>query len=289
MEVSRGVPPDAQATLNRLVHAWSRAAVVLLCLWISLLGGCSRAPAIRWISLPGQNEGSAGVYSFRKIFSLAALPRSLVVQVSADIRFILYVNGRRMGDGPARGDLKHWRYETFDVAPALRVGENIVAARVWNFGPQAPAAQISYRPAFLLWAEDSSVLAVNTNESWQVRLERGWTFARTGPPVGSTVGPNENVDGSDYDWNWRRLPVGPEASGWQAAEPLDGPIFADPGEPAGNREWVLTADQLPPMEYAPVPAGRVVQSSGAAPGDFPDQPVEIPPHTSAPCCLTARF
>ena len=38
---------------------------------------------------------------------------------SADNRFILYVNGARVGDGPARGDLTHWRYERFDLAPYL--------------------------------------------------------------------------------------------------------------------------------------------------------------------------
>ena len=45
-----------------------------------------------------------------------------VVHVSADNRFILYVNGHRVGDGPARGDLAHWRYETFDLAAVPRRG-----------------------------------------------------------------------------------------------------------------------------------------------------------------------
>lgn len=39
--------------------------------------------------------------------------------MSADNRFILFVNGTRNGDGPARSDLAHWRYETYDIAKAL--------------------------------------------------------------------------------------------------------------------------------------------------------------------------
>ena len=46
-----------------------------------------------------------------------AVPATYIVRVSADNRFILYVNGKRVGDGPARGDLTHWRYERFDLAP----------------------------------------------------------------------------------------------------------------------------------------------------------------------------
>ena len=73
-----------------------------------------------------------------------------LVHVSADNRFVLYVNGHRVGDGPARGDLAHWRYETFDLAPYLSAGTNLVTATVWNFGIYAPTAQITDRTAFLL-------------------------------------------------------------------------------------------------------------------------------------------
>ena len=40
------------------------------------------------------------VLHFRKSFSLAAIPAKFPVHVSADNRFVLYVNGERVGDGP---------------------------------------------------------------------------------------------------------------------------------------------------------------------------------------------
>ena len=76
---------------------------------------------------------------FRRELTLAAVPASYLVRVSADNRFILFVNGHRVGDGPARGDLAHWRYERFDLASLLKPGENLITATVWNFGVYAPA------------------------------------------------------------------------------------------------------------------------------------------------------
>ena len=34
-----------------------------------------------------------------------------------------------------------WRYETYDLAPLLRAGNNVLAATVWNMGSDAPVAQ----------------------------------------------------------------------------------------------------------------------------------------------------
>jgi hypothetical protein len=74
----------------------------------------------QWISHPTAPQREPGVFHFRKIAQFRKIPEHLVVYVSADNRFLLYVNGKRAGEGPARGDLMHWRYETFDLAPFLR-------------------------------------------------------------------------------------------------------------------------------------------------------------------------
>ena len=56
------------------------------------------------------------VVYFRKTISLATVPARFLVDVSADTRFELHVNGKRVGMGPALGDVHHWRYEAFDPA-----------------------------------------------------------------------------------------------------------------------------------------------------------------------------
>ena len=61
-----------------------------------------------WISCPDVSLYDYGVYHFRKNFKLDRQPESFVVNVSADNRYRLFVNGTPVCYGPARGDLNHW-------------------------------------------------------------------------------------------------------------------------------------------------------------------------------------
>ena len=106
-----------------------------------------------WVTHPTAPLRDPVVLHFRRTLELASVPATYTVRVSADNRFILYVNGHRVGDGPARGDLTHWRYERFDLAPLLQPGQNLITATVWNFGVYAPIAQMTDRTAFLLESE----------------------------------------------------------------------------------------------------------------------------------------
>src|SRR5580693_5316967 len=106
-----------------------------------------------WITHPTAPLREPIVLHFRRSLQLESKPARYVIHVSADNRFILYVNGHRVGDGPARGDLLHWRYERFDLTPFLQPGPNLITVTVWNFGVLAPLAQISDRTAFLLESE----------------------------------------------------------------------------------------------------------------------------------------
>src|SRR5690606_34824111 len=101
-----------------------------------------------WITHPHTSGTTYGVYHFRKPFDLPVVPERFVVNVSGDNRYILYVNGKIVSRGPARGDREHWYFETLDISPFLRVGENVVAAVVWNFGQWMPNAQISLMTGF---------------------------------------------------------------------------------------------------------------------------------------------
>jgi hypothetical protein len=61
----------------------------------------------QWISHPTAPPREPGVFHFRKFIQLSKQPARLVEHVSADNRFQLFVNGKRVGEGPARGDLPH--------------------------------------------------------------------------------------------------------------------------------------------------------------------------------------
>lgn len=236
----------------------------------------------QWIA-PSAESNAPGVYDFRKIVRLDAAPSRCVVHVSADNRFLLYVNGKRVGEGPARGDLQHWHYESFDIAPLLHAGPNVVAARVWNFADQAPAAQISLRTAFLLWNSEKDKIDLATNSSWQVRAEHAWRYEPTGPPLFSLTGPGEIVDGAHYDWKWTSAD---DSESWAAAHPIAEPEFAPAAAQAlTSSTWMLTPDTLPPMESQTESAGKLVRSTGIDPTGLPSEPLTLPPHTHASLLL----
>src|SRR3569833_2336345 len=128
-----------------------------------------------WIDVPGISGQEFGVNHFRRSFELASAPEHFVVYVSGDNRFQLFVNGRRVAAGPARGDLTHWRYETVDIGANLQAGRNVLAAVVWNDGGDRAVAQISNRTAFLLQATDAADHVVDTNSEWTCAIDKAYT------------------------------------------------------------------------------------------------------------------
>jgi alpha-L-rhamnosidase len=254
----------------------------------------------QWIECPDAPRRDPGVYRFRKVLDLASRPERFVVHVSGDNRFVLHLDGHRVGAGPARGDKDFWRFETFDLAPFLHPGRNLLTAVVWNFGTDAPVAQVSLRTGFVVQGDGPAEQAVNTDASWQCAPEPGhqpW-------PEGIrdldalqylVVGPGERLDAARYDWDWARLPGAEEAGGrWAAAVPYGAPspraINEGPGyalSPEGRR---LVPDPLPPMEYRAVPAGEVVRSAGVeVPDGFPTSaPLRVPAGSRASILLDRR-
>jgi len=79
----------------------------------------------QWLTHPGLAGGESAVLIFRKTLDLTRKPDRLVVNVSADNKYTLYVNGQQICFGPQLSDIRHWRYETVDLAPFLREGRNV--------------------------------------------------------------------------------------------------------------------------------------------------------------------
>lgn len=239
-----------------------------------------------WITHPKAPLREPIVLHFRHALDLTSVPASYRVRVSADNRFILFVNGHRVGDGPARSDLTHWRYEIFDLAPYLQNGRNLITATVWNFGVFAPIAQVSDRTAFLLESEANGAISISTPDGWLVEEEEGHRpLDRSSVTIQQymAAGPGEEVDANRYDWNWNAANV--SGSAWvPAASPMRDSIFsgvnkAHSAEVTGDNPWGLIPDSLPHMEYTPTTAGEVVRTNLPDLRGFPGSPITIPAGT----------
>lgn len=99
----------------------------------------------KWIGLPNEEIRKKEIYHgdmngrfvyFRHRFTLDEnvlcedRKAKLVIDISANSRYRLWVNGTAVLSGPCRGDRYRQYYETVDVSEYLRSGENILAAQV---------------------------------------------------------------------------------------------------------------------------------------------------------------
>jgi hypothetical protein len=239
-----------------------------------------------WVTHPTSPLREPVVLHFRRTLDLASAPATYPVRVSADNRFILFVNGQRAGDGPARGDLAHWRYERFDLAPFLKPGANLITATVWNFGLFAPVAQVSDRTGFLLESEADGASSISTPDGWLVEEEQGQRpLDRSSVSLKTyfASGPGEELDASRFDWQWNS--PSPAGTGWvPAASPMRDSIFAGvnkahSSDTTGDNPWGLIPDPIPPMEYSPTAAGEVVRTELPAMKAFPSSAVAVPAGT----------
>ncbi|HEX4321409.1 MAG TPA: hypothetical protein VHZ52_10935 [Acidobacteriaceae bacterium] len=283
--------PRLQTTFSNLIHFPIVALVIALLTFVtSLAAQTSEPPAPRehwsaqWISHPTAPLREPITLHFKKSFDVTAAPAHFLIHVSADNRFVLYCNGQRVGDGPARGDLAHWRYETFDIGPMLKAGSNTLAATVWNFSVYAPVAQMSERTAFLVEGNSAVEATVNTNPTWLVEVEAGQTLLprrNNGLWTYFASGPGEELNAADYDWTWLTA----DGSNWvHAARALREDLNTRAGIAASRLvtadvPWALVPDALPHMAYTKEDPGHVVRTELTSANSFPAQPVEIPAHT----------
>jgi alpha-L-rhamnosidase len=219
-----------------------------------------------WISPAGAPPNDFGVYHFRRTLELTSKPASYVVHVTGDNRYQLFVNGKRVVWGPARGDLYHWRYETVDLAPYLVTGKNALAAVVWNFADLAPEAQITLQTGFLLQGDTEAEKAAETGPNWKAVRNDAYSpivFSHGDMRGYFVAGPGEKIDGSRYPWGWTEAAF--DDSSWKpAAEiaPAAGALASDV-----HSRWMLVPRNIPLMDEKPERLQKVRKQSG----------LEVPP------------
>ena len=69
--------------------------------------GAPRAWLAQWITSVDVPPKGKCMLRLRKAITLKAAPENFIVHVSADNQFVLMVNGKLVGTGPAHSDLQH--------------------------------------------------------------------------------------------------------------------------------------------------------------------------------------
>jgi hypothetical protein len=154
---------------------------------------------------------------FRRVIEISSPPGSAPLHITADSRYVLWVNGRELSRGPVRGHPAGLRYDTVDAAPALVRGRNVVAVLVRFYGfPTAwwmPATPTFSHGAGALLAEmELPDRAIGTDQGWRCLVAGAWS-----PQAPSGVGQSvpEVLDGRLLDPAW--LTAEFDDSAWRPA------------------------------------------------------------------------
>ena len=246
-----------------------------------------------WIAPQNVGLKDFGVYHFRKDFELTKKPNSFIINVSGDNRYRIFVNGNYIGTGPARGDLMHWNFETYDIASYLKEGKNTIAAIVWNFAKNMPMAQISHETGFILQGNSISEEIVNTNKSWKVTQNNAYKAL---PVDGSklqtfiVVGGGEEIDASKFPFGWEKPEF--KDTAWETARVLER------GYPTGTSSgagWYLVPRTIPQMEEIYQPIKEIRRFTGISDANLTDKflkgtgTLTIPANTKTTILLDQTF
>lgn len=242
----------------------------------------------RWITAPESNPTDYGVYVFRKKFDIAAQPSNYIIHVSADNKYRLYVNGQFIGVGPARNDVEHWFFDTYDIAKHLKPGSNTIAAKVWNEGAGKAEAQISLRTGFILDGEGEAS-AIATNDTWKAAQDGSYSPLRVRVYGYYAAGPGENVEMEKYLKDWQSPDF--DDSNWKAAQALfPGVPKTKVGAFGAPMGWMLIPSGIPPFEFSPEKTPQIRKSEGLeASGAFGSKPITVGANSKATLLLDQSY
>ncbi len=204
----------------------------------------------RWLA-PLEEGTHYGVYHFRKKFALENKPDRFVIHISADNRYRLFVNGEYVTEGPQISDLRHWRFESLDIAPYLKPGENLLAVQVIYYGEAAPLYLMGRRAGLILQGDSKLESLVNSDDSWKYIRDESTTplvFKAGLPDVSGqyyAAGPMDRVEGALVPWGWEK--PGFNDTGWKTPSRIqNGAPFGVTGY--GDEQWELIPRNIPLME-----------------------------------------
>ena len=175
---------------------------------------------------------------------------SLTLDISADERFVFFIDGVEVGRGPHQGMPERWFYKTWEVD--VSSGNHLMEAVAWHIGNGSPIAQLSYAPGFVLKAHGVFDGTLTTGlGQWEAAALESTTFLKRWWWTGGSV---EN-HGTSFLY---------ERPGDSAYSPVR--VVREPlpeKRRTGGREegWLLFPAVLPEQMRRPCAPGRFVDAS----------------------------
>ena len=132
--------------------------------------------------------------AFRRVIQLDSSIAVATIQITADSRYALLINGEYVGFGPPRSWLSPWPVDRYEIGPLLRPGQNLITVLVQHFG----IGTFQYTPAdpgLLIqidWMDAAGEHSVVTDTEWRCRRHDG--FNEIVPRISCQQGWEEQFD-----------------------------------------------------------------------------------------------
>lgn len=144
------------------------------------------------------------------------------LNITADSRYRLWVNGAFIARGPERSWPGAMAVDRIDLTPHLRSGDNALAVQVYSPGYSHFAYLHRAAHGLLAWVEVAGTPVLKTDRSWHVRRDPSWTPV---VPRVSIYGTGVEDRDMALATDWQTAPP----AGWAQArivQPPEGPIWA---------------------------------------------------------------
>jgi alpha-L-rhamnosidase len=229
----------------------------------------SLAPA-QWIWYPSARTLQNTFVLFRRELSLPAKPRRATGWISADSRYRLELNGKRLQWGPPPSDPRWPEADPIDLTGHLETGQNVLGVTVLFYGTGDGTWPLG-KAGFLFWLElehsDGQVERIVSNGSWRALVCRAWRPGRAKRWYLRAL--QEEFDARLYPFGWS-TPGFPLSEQWRSAMPLAG----SPNKPAlstsygeytleisrGPADTELRPRSLPLMRETQVPVAKLTET-----------------------------
>ena len=186
----------------------------------------------------GAGTWSAPTPSGRNPFRMAYFRRAfeapegakLTLHVTADSRYRLWCNGRIVGRGPAKGDVRHHFYETYELGDFLVSGKNVLAVHVLSYSSAFCFPPESSSPTSIMFAmhalavdgtlvdsQGRAVEKLDSGDAWKAKEDETYIYAAR-ENWNTFLGMWEDFDGADYPWGWQSVDF--DDSDWQPAHAI---------------------------------------------------------------------
>jgi hypothetical protein len=201
-----------------------KSFLALILTFILLTSGCSQQqekkndiPAIQssmiWTS--AELGGNGGYVVFRKSFELPESGSPAQLQLFADSRYWLWINGQYVLRGPCRFNPKRPEYDIVDIQPYLKKGKNTVVVMVHNFGKVMNNRIMRHAPGLAAVLEISGKEILHTDTTWKTNDKTRYLPS----PVSWNTIPDA-IDARIDQCEWTSADF--DDSAWQMAKVIDG-------------------------------------------------------------------